>query len=339
MLPVRVGEAQLAGRHALVLERLGDRVDLGDEERAARGQEVGHDLGPAPGCRAASRARRATCRRCRTCRPGSPAGRTGSTGRSARPGTRGRRASARRQLHGGRREVGARHPRAEPREREGVDAEVALEVQERPAGDVADQLELVRRGAGCRPRGTPPGRRSRPRRGCAVQMSHSAWLAAIASSASAVVGRRSRRIAVRPIRATRRTGRPGRRSAARQNATTWPASSRIQGFSSRGSIPSSSSTRSIQRPAMRVDGAVRDPGDGRDPGRVHPLDGACRRPGSAALELQPGVEEVGRLVVAGDGPDGLGEEVQPGGVQAAAERAGGRGTGAGRRARRGRPCR
>src|SRR4029079_5683397 len=42
----------------------------------------------------------------------------------------------------------------------------------------------------------------------------------------------------------------GARSAARQKVTIRPARSRSQGFSSRGSSPISSSTSSIQRPAM-----------------------------------------------------------------------------------------
>ena len=48
MLPVRVGQAELAGRDALVLEDVDDRVGLGDEERAAGCQEVGDDPCPGP---------------------------------------------------------------------------------------------------------------------------------------------------------------------------------------------------------------------------------------------------------------------------------------------------
>jgi hypothetical protein len=44
VLPVGIAEEQLAGRDALALERLGDRMDLGDVEPSARPDEVRDDL-------------------------------------------------------------------------------------------------------------------------------------------------------------------------------------------------------------------------------------------------------------------------------------------------------
>ena len=102
-----------------------------------------------------------------------------------------------------------------------------------------------------------------------------------------------------------------------------PARSRIQGFSSRGSAPSSSSTSSIQRPAIAVQVGVGDHRDRADPTRVDPLD----RPVvgvAGSLELEAGVDEVGRPVCAGHGPGGLGEQVEPGRVESTAEREMGR---------------
>ena len=87
-------------------------------------------------------------------------------------------------------------------------------------------------------------------------------------------------------------GRP-----ARENSTIRPAMSRIQGFSSRGSRPSSSSSSSIQRPASAPMEVVRDGGDRLDPVGVDPLDDPLARV-AGAVELGPGVEEVDRLVAA-----------------------------------------
>ena len=98
-----------------------------------------------------------------------------------------------------------------------------------------------------------------------------------------------------------------------------PARSRIQGFSSRGNAPSSSSTSSIQRPGDAVEVGVGDHRDGGDPARVDPLDGAVVGV-TGRLELEPRVDEVGRAIGTGDRPCGLGEQVEPGRVEAAPER-------------------
>ena len=167
----------------------------------------------------------------------------------------------------GRREVGAGDRRPEPRPRQGVDAEVALQVEERPAVDVADRLDLV-----------------------VAQPDATLAEAGQVVEVAVLVDRRPRLperlvggvrggvLGVRAHPSDHTNTTSGARSAARQNATTCPARSRIQGFSSRGSGPSSSSSRSIQRPAMASMPVVGQPGHGVDPGRVHPLDGRARRP-------------------------------------------------------------
>ena len=68
---------------------------------------------------------------------------------------------------------------------------------------------------------------------------------------------------------------------------------------------------------------VGDHRDGADPARVDPLDRAVVAV-AGRLELEPGVDEVGRPVGAGHGPGGLGEQVEPGRVEPAAEREVGR---------------
>ena len=62
-----------------------------------------------------------------------------------------------------------------------------------------------------------------------------------------------------------------------------------------------------------------EPGDRADPRRVDPLDRPARRR-RPARRARGGRREVDRLVAAGHGPDGLGEQVEPGRVEAAAER-------------------
>ena len=232
----------------------------------ARARRSGRRPAPSRGCRAASRARRATCRRRRT-----------SPSRFDRQVVQVRLdeagvgdAEVGRELageaDGRRREVGAGHParRGAPttgcrcRSGTGGGAASGRGRRRRPRSR--------RRAAGCRRPGSRRGRRTSP----------SAWTA-VQASQRAGWRRTTRRGRVAGgsghLRATTRRRRPAPRSATRQNATTWPASSRIHGFSSRGRAPISSSRRSIQRPATASSAAVREAGDGADPGRVDPFDG------------------------------------------------------------------
>src|SRR6185369_967641 len=106
-------------------ERIRDGVDLGDVETAARPDEVGDDLGPAP-----------------------------DVGDTAEHAARGvdevevvREADLgggpRREIDCGLAEVGAGDARPEARPRQRVNPEVALEVEQLQPADVADLLELV----------------------------------------------------------------------------------------------------------------------------------------------------------------------------------------------------
>ena len=147
---------------------------------------------------------------------------------------------------------------------------------------------------------------------------------------SATASARSRRSSVSQSAPARRTWPSGPQNAQanttsralserRANATIWPVRSRIQGFSSRGSRPSSSSSSPIQRPASAPSCSSGTPATADDPRLVDalhdPLD--VQR---AALELAARVEEVDRVVPLGHRPDGLGEQVEPRGVEPAAER-------------------
>ena len=134
----------------------------------------------------------------------------------------------------------------------------------------------------------------------------------------------------RSLRRPRRTRRPGAGRSGARSATICPVRSRIQGFSSRGRSPSSSSSSPIQRPASALSCSSETPATADDPAAVDPLhDPLDVR--LAELELGPRIEEVDRVRLVGHGPDRLGEQVEPGGVEAAAERAGARRTGPGRR--------
>ena len=289
-------------------------MGLGDEERAAGREEVGHDRRPAADVGQPAQHAPRRVDDVEVAVEVGRAGRRGSSRRTGRRGSRGPSASRRGQLDRGRREVGARDPRPEARPREGVDPEVALQVEQRLAGDVADHLDLVRPRAGRRPRGSPRGRRTRPRRGRPSTPPR-------ARGSRRTIGRRRRD---RLVRSSERpheehVRRRGRRR--RQNDTIWPARSRIQGFSSRGSAPSPPRRRSIQRPAIASSAESGIARDGRDPGRVDPLDGPVARP------LAPGPSSSIRAsmkshrgVAAGRDPGGLGEQVEPGRVEPAAER-------------------
>ncbi len=69
------------------------------------------------------------------------------------------------------------------------------------------------------------------------------------------------------------------------------------------------------RPEIRL----RDARHRRDPRRIDPLDRATIILG-IAIQLDPGVEEVARAVIADDASRGLGEEIQPGRIESAAQR-------------------
>ncbi len=112
----------------------------------------------------------------------------------------------------------------------------------------------------------------------------------------------------------------GEEAAAREKATMSAASVRIHGFSSRGSDPNSSSSRSTQRPAMSLRSWSATPATALDPRAVDPLDGPLADVDRPVAELAAGVEEIARLGRAGHGPAGLGEEVEPGRVETAPER-------------------
>ena len=143
VLPVRVAEAELAGGHALVLEHLRDRVDLRDEEPPARGEEMGDD--PRPAADVGQPAEHATRGVDDVERPVEDVGQVVQVGaHEARVREAELVGERPRQLDGGRREVRAGDARPEPRPRQRVDPEMALQVEQRPTRDIADELDLVR---------------------------------------------------------------------------------------------------------------------------------------------------------------------------------------------------
>ena len=143
VLPVRVDEPQLAGLDALVLERVRHRVDLGDVEAAAGPDEVGDDLGPAPDVGHPAEHAARGVDEVEVAREGVRQRRTGPTGRSVAVGEADLGGGPGREVDRGLAEVGAGDARPEPRPRERVDPEVALEVEDVEARDVADLLALV----------------------------------------------------------------------------------------------------------------------------------------------------------------------------------------------------
>jgi hypothetical protein len=139
--PVGVGEAQFARADPVVCPDLGDRVDLGDVEPAAGPDEVCGDARPAPDVRQpAEHALRgeddielALERRRQVVQVGlHERGRDADVG-GERPGS----------LDGLGGEVGPGHRCAEPRQRERVEPEMALQVEERLSAHVADLLAFA----------------------------------------------------------------------------------------------------------------------------------------------------------------------------------------------------
>ena len=150
VLPVRVGQPQLAGRHALVLEDVHDRMRLGDEEDPARRDEMRHDPGPRPdvGQPAEDAARRVDDvevalerrRQVVQVRFDEACLREAELDRQRA-----------RQLDRRRRDVGAGHPRAQTCPRQRVDPEMALQVEERLARSRRRPARSRTAGSGRRP--------------------------------------------------------------------------------------------------------------------------------------------------------------------------------------------
>ena len=137
----------------------------------------------------------------------------------------------------------------------------------------------------------------------------------------------------RRLRATRRTARPARDRPSRRRRRCSPASCRIQGFSSRGRVPELLVEEVDPAAGDTIDVVDRGSGRRRRPSARRPVRSCDRRCRAATVELAARIEEVDRLVGLRDRPARLGEEVEPGRIEAAAERAGAPRTGPGRRGR------
>jgi len=139
--PVRVVKAKLSRRHPLVLERLHHGMDLGDVEDPARLHEVGGHARP---CRDVGQPAEHAARGVDDVEV--PIERIGQVVQ-VRDDERRRDREVRGQCPRGSdallAEVRARDDRAEAPPRKGVESEVALQMEERLAGDVADLLDLV----------------------------------------------------------------------------------------------------------------------------------------------------------------------------------------------------
>ena len=155
------------------------------------------------------------------------------------------RRQRRRQLDGRRRQVRAGDASAESRERQRVDPEVALQVEEGLAGDVADELELVRL--------DPAAALSEGREVVEVALGMDPG----PDVPQPLVGGDRPRLRVSITAGTRRTGRPELRPRVAAEPDDLAGEVADPGLLLARQLPSSSSTRSIQRPAMRVDGSRR----------------------------------------------------------------------------------
>ncbi len=142
MLPVRVRETQLPGFDALVLEDVHHRMGFGHEEDPVRcdvprdhvrpGPDVGQPVERSPrGIDDVEHAVEVGRQRVQVRQDEAGLGVAELVGEPC--GELDRRG----------RDVGAGNDRAEPRPRQGVDPEVALQVEQRLAGDITDQLDLV----------------------------------------------------------------------------------------------------------------------------------------------------------------------------------------------------